>query len=293
MEPVDFQSSQLPENPDSLGLAVGRTVFFVSDSTGITAETFGNAILAQFEWRPRRVRLPFVNTVDKAYQAVRQINETCTVDGRRPIVFTTLVDQEVFAVIQGNCRGMLHDLFGTFVHPLEEELGIKSNHRIGRFSDVSKSREYHDRIEAINYSLAHDDGQSNQDLVSADVILVGVSRSGKTPTSLYLAMQHGLKAANYPLIPEDFERRQLPPALVAHRQKIFGLSIQPERLSEIRNERRPNSRYAALDNCRVEVAEAEAMMRRSGIRWLSTTTKSIEEIATTILQEIRPERLNY
>jgi hypothetical protein len=145
---------------------------------------------------------------------------------------------------------MVLDMFGTFVRPLEIELGMKSNHRVGRFSDVSKSKEYHDRIEAINFSLAHDDGQSNRDLEQADVILVGVSRSGKTPTSLYLAMQHGLKAANYPLIPEDFDRRQLPPALVPHRKKIFGLTIQPERLSEIRNERRPNSRYAALENCR-------------------------------------------
>ncbi|MGH8335304.1 MAG: pyruvate, phosphate dikinase/phosphoenolpyruvate synthase regulator, partial [Gammaproteobacteria bacterium] len=173
------------------------------------------------------------------------------------------------------------------------ELGLKSNHRIGRFSDVSQSKAYHDRIDAINFSLAHDDGQSNRDLEQSDIILVGVSRSGKTPTSLYLSMQYGLKASNYPLIPEDFERRQLPPALVPHRKKIFGLTIQPERLSEIRNERRPNSRYASIENCRMEVSEAEAMMRRAGIRWLSTTTKSIEEIATTILQEIQPDRLEY
>jgi len=270
-----------------------RTVFFVSDGTGITAETFGNAILAQFEMKPRHVRLPFVDTVDKAHQAVRQINHAGEIEGKKPIVFTTLVNMEVLKVIQDGCHGMLMDMFGTFVHPLEKELGIKSHHRVGRFSDVSKSKEYQDRIEAINYSLAHDDGQSNRDLAEADVILVGVSRSGKTPTSLYLAMQHGLKAANYPLIPEDFERRQLPPALVPHRKKIFGLTINPNRLSEIRNERRPDSRYASLDNCRTEVAEAEAMMRRAGIRWLSTTTKSIEEIATTILQEIRPERLSY
>ncbi len=270
-----------------------RTVFFISDGTGITAETFGNAILAQFEFQPRHVRLPFVDTVDKAHQAVRQVNHTFDAEGKRPIVFTTLVNMEVLRVIEAGCKGMLLDMFGTFVNPLEQELGLKSNHRIGRFSDVSKSQAYHDRIEAINFSLAHDDGQSNRDLESADVILVGVSRSGKTPTSLYLAMQYGLKAANYPLIPEDFERQQLPPALVPHRKKMFGLSIDPLRLSEIRNERRPNSRYAALDNCRMEVSEAEAMMRRSGVRWLSTTTKSIEEIATTILQEIRPERLDY
>ena len=188
---------------------------------------------------------------------------------------------------------MLMDTFATFVQPLEQELGVKSLHRVGRFADVSQSREYHDRIEAINFSLAHDDGQSDRDLQSADVILVGVSRSGKTPTSLYLAMQHGLKAANYPLIPEDFERRQLPPALLAWRHKLFGLSINPQRLAEIRSERCPGSRYASLENCRMEVSEAEAMMRRSGIRWLSTTTKSIEEIATTILQELHPQRLGY
>ncbi len=270
-----------------------RTVFFISDGTGITAETFGNSILAQFDFAPRRVRLPFIDTPDKAHQAVRQVNHTGELEGKRPIVFTTLVDREVLAIIQNGCKAMLLDMFSTFVAPIEQEVGITSHHRVGRFSDVSKSQAYHDRIEAINFSLAHDDGQSNRDLTEAEVILIGVSRSGKTPTSLYLAMQHGLKAANYPLIPEDFERRQLPPALVPHKKKTFGLTIAPERLSEIRSERRPGSRYASLENCRMEVSEAEAMMRRSGIRWLSTTTKSIEEIATTILQEVKPERLSY
>ena len=270
-----------------------RTVFFISDGTGITAETFGNAILAQFEMTARHIRLPFTDSVDKAHQVVRHINHVAELEGKRPIVFTTLVNMQILAVIKKDCHGMLLDMFGTFVSPLEAELGIKSNHRVGRFSDASKSKAYDDRIEAINFSLAHDDGQSHKDLAGSDVILVGVSRSGKTPTSLYLAMQHGLKASNYPLIPEDFDRRQLPPALVPHRKKIFGLSIAPERLSQIRNERRPDSVYSSLTNCRHEIHEAEAMMRREGIRWLSTTTKSIEEIATTILQEIKPERLEY
>ena len=269
------------------------SVFFVSDGTGITAETFGTAILAQFEITPRHVRLPFVDTVDKAHHAVRQINHTAVVEGVRPIVFTTLVNMEVLKVIQDGCQGMLLDMFGTFVQPLEKELRIKSNHRIGRFSDTSKNQAYQDRIEAINFSLEHDDGQSNRDLAQSDVILVGVSRSGKTPTALYLAMQYGLKASNYPLVPEDFERQHLPAALGPHKAKLFGLTIRPERLSEIRTERRPNSKYAALENCRMEVNEAESMMRRAGIRWLSTTTKSIEEIATTILQEIRPARPVY
>lgn len=270
-----------------------RTVFFVSDGTGITAETFGNAILAQFESELHRVRLPFVDTVDKAHQAVRQINHAGQQDHEKPIVFLTLANNDVLDVIRQHCHGFLMDMISTFVQPLERELNIKSNHRIGRFSDSSKSEQYQSRIEAINFSLDHDDGQSHRDLESSDVILVGVSRSGKTPTSLYLAMQYGLKASNYPLIPEDFERNDLPPALKAHRNKLFGLTIQPERLSEIRNERRPNSKYASLENCRHEVREAEAMMRRYGIRWLSTTTKSIEEISTTILQELHPERLNY
>ncbi|UHJ64177.1 posphoenolpyruvate synthetase regulatory kinase/phosphorylase PpsR [Melaminivora jejuensis] len=270
-----------------------RTAFYISDGTGITAETFGNAILAQFDVRPRHVRLPFIDTEDKAHQVVRQVNHTAELEGSKPIVFTTLVNPSVLAIIEQGCKGMLLDMFGTFIRPLEAELGVTSHHRVGRFSDISMSKEYSDRIEAINFSLDHDDGQSHRDLEGADVILVGVSRSGKTPTSLYLAMQHGLKVANYPLIPEDFERRQLPPALAAHRKKIFGLTIDPQRLAEIRNERRPGSKYADLANCRYEISEAEAMMRRSGIRWLSSTTKSIEEIATTILQEVRPERLAY
>ncbi|WP_372527888.1 pyruvate, water dikinase regulatory protein [Piscinibacter sp.] len=270
-----------------------RTVFFVSDGTGITAETFGNSILNQFAAKPRHVRRPFIDTADKAHQVVREINHTAETEGRKPIVFITLVDSEVLRIVKDLTKALVLDMFNTFIEPLEAEFGMKSNHRVGRFSDVSKSQEYTDRIEAINFSLAHDDGQSAKNLQSADVILVGVSRSGKTPTSLYLAMQHGVKAANYPLIPEDFERGHLPSMLVPHKRKCFGLTIDPVRLNQIRNERRPGSKYAALDNCRYEVSAAEAMMRREGIAWLSSTHKSIEEIATTILRDIRPDRLMY
>lgn len=269
-----------------------RSVFFVSDGTGITAETFGNSILAQFSAKPRHIRRPFIDTADKAHQVVREINGTAEHEGKRPIVFTTLVSPELLAIVS-QANAMILDMFRTFVEPLEAEFGIKSNHRIGRFTDAAKSQEYTDRIEAINFSLAHDDGQSAKNLDIADVVLVGVSRSGKTPTSLYLAMQHGIKAANYPLIPEDFERGALPKPLLPHKKKCFGLTIAPERLAEIRHERRPNSRYAALDNCRQEVAAAETMMRREGIAWLSSTHKSIEEIATTILRDLRPDRLVY
>jgi [pyruvate, water dikinase]-phosphate phosphotransferase / [pyruvate, water dikinase] kinase len=272
--------------------AADRTVFFVSDGTGITAETFGHSVLTQFELRFREIRLPFVDTLDKAYEALRKINDAFHTDGKRPIVFSTLVKSDLSAVIRQS-KGMHMDLIQTFVDPLEQELGVKSTHTIGRSHNISDSDEYNRRIEAINYSLAHDDGQSNANLKSADVILVGVSRCGKTPTSLYLAMQYGIKAANYPLIPEDFERGKLPGSLLPYKAKIFGLSIAPDRLSEVRNERRPGSKYAAIENCRYEVNEAEKMMKREGIRWMSSTAKSIEEIATMILQEIKLDKRAY
>lgn len=273
--------------------AFERTVFFVSDGTGITAETLGHAVLAQFETLSyRQVRLPFVNSIEKAIEAVARIEEARQRDRKRPVIFSTLVDPAVNAELR-KADALLMDLIESFVQPLERELGLKSSHSIGRSHKITDSDDYKRRIEAINFSLAHDDGQSAKGLAQADVILVGVSRSGKTPTSLYLAMQYGIKAANYPLIPEDFERDELPPALHDHRSKLFGLSIAPERLAEVRNERRPNSRYASLENCRQEVVAAERMMRREGIRWLSSTTKSIEEIAATIMHEVRLERPGY
>jgi hypothetical protein len=272
--------------PDHTLAPYERTVFYVSDGTGITSETLGHSVMTQFgALRMRKETIPFVDSSDKAREAVVRVNEAGRRDGKRPIVFSTLVDPAVNAQLK-HADALILDLFESFVVPLEQELGVKSSHSIGRSHNIADSENYQRRIEAINFALAHDDGQSAKGLAAADVILVGVSRSGKTPTSLYLAVQYGIKAANYPLIPEDFERDELPSALPPHRTKIFGLSIAPERLAEVRHERRPNSRYAALDNCRHEVVSAEQLMRREGIRWLSSTTKSIEEIAATILQEI-------
>ena len=267
-----------------------RDVFFVSDGTGITAETLGHAVLVQFEslnLHPHRIS--FLDNPDKALDALARINESYHRHGRRPIVFSTLVNPAINAILH-SANALILDLFASFVAPLERELGAKSTHAVGRSHNIADSETYKNRIEAINYALAHDDGQSAAELQKADVILIGVSRSGKTPTSLYLAMQYGVKAANYPLIPEDFERGTLPSALVPYRKKLFGLSIAPERLAEVRFERRPKSRYASLENCRYEVEQAERLMRLGSIRWLSTTTKSIEEIAVTVLQDFLSER---
>jgi regulator of PEP synthase PpsR (kinase-PPPase family) len=269
--------------PDSTTSVPERTAFFVSDGTGITAETFGHSILSQFEGlRLRQVRLPFIDELNKAEDAVERINQQGIIDGNRPIVFSTLVNPRINSIVR-TANAMFMDLIAAFVEPLEAEFGIKSTHTIGRFHSVAESDTYKKRIEAIHFAMSHDDGQMHKELDQSDVILVGVSRSGKTPTSLYLAVQHGVKAANYPLIPDDFDRGKLPAELYRYKSKLFGLTISPERLSEVRNERRPGSRYASLETCRTEVNQAEAMMRRENIPWLSSTTKSIEEIATTVM----------
>ena len=263
-----------------------RTVFIISDGTGITAETFSHSVLSQFDSVSfKQVRMPFIDTVEKAVSVAKRIDRCAVEQGSQPIVFTTLVNVEILARVK-EANALFLDLFGVFVEPLEQNLGIKSSHSIGKSHLSANSNAYRNRIEAINFSLAHDDGQFVRGLAQADVILIGVSRCGKTPTSLYLAMQYGIKAANFPLIPEDFERNALPNTLVPHKQKLFGLTIQPERLTEVRHERRPDSTYASLAQCRHEVAEAERLMRRDSIPMLSTTTKSIEEISTTILQEV-------
>ena len=266
-----------------------RIVFIVSDGTGITAENFSQSILAQFEATFKHIRVPFVDSAEKAHDAVSSINQAASKYGVQPIVFTTLVNTELNKIVS-NANGLILDMFQTFVAPLEQALRIKSTHAMNRLHHNADTEAYKNRIEAINYSLAHDDGQSNKNLAEADVILVGISRVGKTPTSLYLAMQYGMKAANYPLIPEDFERGQLPKDLIPFRSKIFGLMIDADRLSEIRNERRPGSNYAKLENCRYEINEATAMMKKESIPWVVTTSKSIEEIATTVLQSIKSDK---
>lgn len=269
-----------------------RTVFFVSDGTGITAQMLGHSLLTQFEGVEfNQVTLPFIDSAEKAEDCLVRI-EAENAAGGQPIVFSTLVNQDVRAVVR-RAKALFLDFFETFIDPLEAGLGLKSSHTIGRSHSAMDKKEYHQRIEAINFAMAHDDGASHRELGQADVILIGVSRSGKTPTSLYLALQFGVKAANYPLIPEDFERGKLPEALQLQKRKLFGLTIAPERLHEIRKERRPGSRYAELHNCRYEIDEAEKMMRREGVHSINSTSKSIEEIATTILRELRIQRQIY
>jgi len=270
-----------------------RTVFFVSDGTGITAQMLGHSLLTQFEGvHFTQVTLPFVDSVDRAQECVARIDAEAQQGNGQPIVFSTLVNNDARDIIR-EANALFLDFFERFIDPLEAGLGLKSTHTIGRSHGAFDKPEYQRRIEAVNFAMAHDDGASDRELDEADLILVGVSRSGKTPTCLYLALQLGVRAANYPLIPEDFERRHIPPVLRPYKPKLYGLTIAPERLSEIRNSRRPHSKYADAENCRYEVEEAEALMRSEGIRWIDSTSKSIEEIATTIMRELRIERHVY
>jgi hypothetical protein len=270
-----------------------RRVFFISDRTGLTVEALGSSLISQFDAIEfLRVTLPFIDSVDKARAAVEEVNVSHRETGRRPLVFSSIVDDAVRTEIR-KADGLVLDVFERFIVPLEAELGQKSLHAVGRSHSAGNVKDYNHRIEAINYTLSHDDGVSHRGLEEADIILVGVSRSGKTPTCLYMAMQFGIKAANYPLIPEDLEANRLPPSLIPHKHKVWGLSIQPERLHHIRRERRPDSRYAAMDNCRYEVSAAEKLMRQTEIPFLDSTTKSIEEIATHMLHEAHLVRRVY
>ncbi|HSQ80793.1 MAG TPA: pyruvate, water dikinase regulatory protein [Casimicrobiaceae bacterium] len=271
-----------------------RTVFFISDRTGITAEMLGNSLLTQFEdIRFRRITIPFVDSAEKVADALRQVNATAAAEGKRPIVVSSVVDETMSEMIRRDAQALTLDMFQIFIQPLEAELGAKSSHAAGRSHGVANSHEYFARMEAINFAQSHDDGAVTRDLDKSQVILVGVSRCGKTPTSLYLALQFGVRAANFPLTPDDFADHHLPASVVPYRDRLFGLTIQPERLRDIREERRPGSRYATLENCRQEIREAEHLMQQHAIPMLDTTSKSIEEIATTILHRAKLARHVY
>ncbi len=270
-----------------------RSAFFVSDRTAITAEMLGHSLLTQFDGLSlHETTLPFIDSVAKAQEAVQTINTAAAADGARPIIISTLANTEIAAEF-GKANALFMDCFQIFIAPLETELGARASHAIGRTHNVNDIVNYYKRMESVNYALAHDDGVSTRDLAEADIILVGVSRCGKTPTCLYMSMQFGVRAANYPLIPEDFSSHLLPATLRPLRGKLYGLTITPARLQRIRSERRPNSTYAELKNCDYEIREAESLMRHENIPFLDATSKSVEELATTIMQQAKLERRIY
>lgn len=267
-----------------------RTVFFLSDQTGVTAETLGHSLLTQFDSQDfRQVTLPFIDNDDKALAALKKINDAARREGIRPIVFSTLVHDDLRRIIQGS-EGLYLDIFDAFLGELEEELEQESSHSAGMAHGVADPNVYMKRIEATNFALANDDGATVRNYEQADVILLGVSRSGKTPTCLYLALQYGVYAANFPLTEEEFESGELPETLLKHRQKLFGLTIAPARLQQIRRERRSRGRYSSAQQVRYELREAEKLFRRYSIPYIDTTEFSIEEISSRILDSTGLER---
>lgn len=266
-----------------------RSVFFVSDGTAITTETLGHSLLTQFpEIEFQQERLPFVDDSAAAEDAVSRINEASARDGAPAIVFNTIVDEDLCDIIHLS-DGVTLDLFATFLGPLERALGMQHLPTVGQAHGVIDVQRYEDRMEATNYALNHDDGLSI-DFKDADLILVGVSRSGKTPTCLYMALHFGVKAANYPLTPEDLDQMRLPSFLRRYKRKIAGLMIEPDRLAHIRENRKPGSRYASLRQCRQEVEAAESLLRMEGIPLFHTTHSSIEEIASRVLLQLGFQR---
>jgi regulator of PEP synthase PpsR (kinase-PPPase family) len=259
-----------------------RTVFFISDGTAITTETLGHSLMTQFpDVHCKQFRIPFVDSPAKADTVVEDINRAHAEDGAAPIVFLSIIDDETRAVFYRG-KGIVLDLFADFMDTLERALGVSPHATVGSAHGVADSDRYEDRMEATNYALSHDDGISLT-YTSSDLILVGISRTGKTPTCLYLALHFGVKAANYPLTGNDLEKQRLPDQLRPHRKKIVGLMIDADRLAQIRETRRPESRYASLRQCHWEVDAAESLLRSEGIEVIHTTHSSIEEIASRIL----------
>lgn len=268
-----------------------RTVCFVSDRTGVTAETLGHSLLAQFsDLTVRTVTMPFVASIRDAQGVVGRINEIGRQEGRRPIVLSTLVNDEVRAVLR-TADAFVHDFFDAFLAPLEAELQMRSAH----VSGIESYREGSDpagseRVAATDYALANDDGSGARDYRSAAVILIGVSRCGKTPTSLYLAVQYAIFAANYPLTEEDLASGELPPILRPHRERLFGLTIHPSRLRQLRETRRPGSRYASAPQIDSEIRAALEIFDQHRIPYIDVTNRSVEENASRILDGMRLER---
>ncbi|OBU29042.1 kinase/pyrophosphorylase [Photobacterium kishitanii] len=260
-----------------------RDVFYISDGTAITAETLAHAVLGQFSLDIKQTTLPFVESIERAKQVKNLINQSNEKHGVQPLVFYSVVVPEIKQIIE-QADALFYDVLKVLVEPLERDLAMKATPQLQRSHSINKdSASYHDRIAAIEYTLAHDDGVSLNHLEQADIILLGVSRCGKTPTSLYLAMQFGLRAVNYPFIADDMSALKLPKGIEPYRFKTFGLTIDIERLVAIRNERFADSEYASLEQCQDELHKVEAMFRREAIPYLNTSSLSVEEISTRLL----------
>lgn len=261
-----------------------RSVFFVSDGTAITAETLGHSLLAQFPNVDFDIHIiPYISSEEAATNVVAEINLRAQQDGQKPLVFDTLVDPYVRDIIN-TANAINLDVFEGLISKLADELGTIPTTLVGQTHAVTDSESYKARIDAVHFALDNDDGARTRHYDKADLILIGVSRSGKTPTSIYLSLQFGIRVANYPLTEEDLDDNRLPAVLRPHKNKLFGLMIDAERLVAIRSERKANSRYASFSQCQMELRAIEGIYISEGIKYLNVSEMSIEEISTRVLQ---------
>lgn len=269
----------LNENGDNL-----RTVFYVSDGTAITSETIGRSMLTRFPNVPFQVYvIPYVDSMEKADNAVEHINQAYQKDGVKPLVFDTIVDDKIRERIN-QAEAFNLDIYEGLIGKISDELGVSpAPHTVNAHGDVD-SEIYKERIDAVHFALDNDDGARTNHYSVADIILIGVSRSGKTPTSLYLALQFGIRVTNYPLTEDDLYENTLPKALQPYKDKLFGLVIDTDRLVKIRQERKAGSRYASYHQCQQELQAIQGIYISQGIPNIDVSTMSIEEIATRILQ---------
>jgi len=268
-----------------------RAAFYISDGTAITSEVFGHALLSLFPTEFEHFTVPFVESIEKANEVKNQINRESKRLGEPALVFHTFVNHQIREIID-SCDGIIYNFLEHFVVPLEQELGITAKPKAHRTHSIHENS-YDYRIDAVNYALANDDGSNVSNFEHADVILVGVSRSGKTPSSLYLALQYGIKAANYPFTDDDMDELTLPDFLKQHKNKLFGLTIDAQRLMDIREGRLTNSKYASSRQCRMEVREVEKLYKKEKIPYLNTTKLSVEEITAKILSATGLQRYKY
>ena len=261
-----------------------RQVFFVSNGTAITAETLGMSLLAQFPDHQFQTRtVPFVDTLEKTHAVSDEINQSINEANQLPIVICTMGDADLIKIINQS-KALVIDPFGDILPRLEKVLAAE-HHQPGESHRTVNPSIYESRIDAIDYAMQHDDGVKSQNYGEADIILVGVSRSGKTPSCLYLALQFGIKAANYPITEEDMEFEQLPEPLRPFKQHLYGLTTDLDRLVNIRQERRPNSRYSSQEQCRYELRAVEQMYQRHNIKYINTSKMSVEEISARIIRD--------
>ena len=267
-----------------------RDVFYVSDGTAITCETLGHVVLGQFSFIPNEKTFPFVESEDKVADVIKEIEISYQRDGIKPLVFFSIVVPEIREMLL-KAPAHSYDVLESIVQKVQDDIQMEPQPKMQRSRSVSKDSDtYFDRIAAIEYTLAHDDGITLKGLDEADIILLGVSRSGKTPTSLYMAMQFGLRVVNYPFIAEDVKMMRLLPEFEIHRHKLFGLTINPERLNEIRENRLSGSEYASTEQCKLELDTVEALLRREAIPYINTSSLSVEEITTRILERAGMKR---